>query len=289
MARGKAHIPTFDIVANMKRRDLWLGVLGILVSLSVFAAEPYRDWRRYIVALSPIGVVLVAIGGLHLRRWFRDMKNRLALATVTRVDATAIVRILNDAGDVAIERRTRIQLISDASKIYSTPESGAFLENEATDLPPPANVTDSLQPGRRLVSRFLFSSLVHQEGADLHKYSWSYEIEPPLVGRGDFVEFTNTHSVLRDRAKAFTPDGDVSFWVRPSYDFEATASLIAPPGYRIEVLGAWIEDFDGTRINVERDEMPKLSVDRTVLEWRLIWRTGARHGCRYRLNRFTSA
>jgi hypothetical protein len=57
----------------------------------------------------------------------------------------------------------------------------------------------------------------------------------------------------------------------------------------VDLIDAWLEDFDGNRINLEDREKPRVSSNSHELAWKPAWQKGCRHVCRLRLRPITQS
>lgn len=269
------------------RYELSLGVIGVALSVSVFVAQgPYDRGWRYALGLAPLMVAATAIASVKLYRRVLHLRNLVALTTATRTAGTIVIRVINDAGDLAIRKTYKMQLVTDATTVQHTRDETLYSLLPVADMPPEANVISTGRSERKLVPRASYHSLVSNESETvLSKYGWSYDIRPPLAGRDDHVEFSLHLAVPGGLREAFTADGDEYFWERTSYDTTTDVFIVSPSGHELEIMDSWIIEFDGRRVQPPAEQRPRMTTGSTAFEWHLAPLSGARYACRLRFRR----
>ena len=271
-------------------RDVALALIGLALSITLFVAQgPYTNAWKYIVGFSPLLATLLTLAAIHLVRRYRALGHALSLAMGTRLSLSSVVRIENRAGDVTMERRRKLSIVSDKTVVSYTPDEGVFVSTKADGLPPTATITASRVASRRLILKTSYDAPVQIRGQQAWQYGWSYRIEPPLHGKGDFVEYVVQLRLPATESEIFEPEGD-TFVVENAYYASTTdIALIAPSGYIFQLVDSWLEDFDGNRIELDDRERPRISTNAHELTWKPTWQKGARHICRLRLRSITQS
>jgi hypothetical protein len=234
--------------------------------------------------------LIIALFLIWLRRAYRALRrarNLLALATAVRTDTESLTRIENDRGDVTIEHHVKLQLVTDAERVFETRDEAYSTKHDVV-APPPATILASGVANRKLRIKFVYRGTVDISG-ELHtRQAWAYVIDPPLTRKGDFVEYSFAVQVPAMEADAFRPDGGIYFWEGGHDAGPGEVTLMAPPAHSIELLDAWVEEFDGTRVSVEQRNGPEVEASRSI-RWHPEWKRGGRHVIRYRVRRHGTA
>lgn len=259
-------------------------MVGITLSVTLFIAQgPYQSWINYVAGLSPAVAAIAGVAGLRAYRKYKELRHALVLATGARQSVTTVIRIQNSVGDVVIDRRFRLSVLAKAARVQYTPEEGVIVGLGVPMTPPVPKVIASRRAGRRLVVKAGFSHQLNLEGDAALEYGWSYRIEPPLEGKGDYMEYAHQLQFARECARAFDPGGDTFVCENVVYGSNTESVLVGPPGHRFVVVDAWLIDFDGTRVELGAADRPSVSASGHQLAWSPQWRKGARHICRFRL------
>jgi hypothetical protein len=195
------------------RRDFVIALVGVALSVTFFVAQgPYNNAWMYVLGFSPLLVTFVIVAALRGFEKYRALGHALSLAMGTRLSLSSVVRIENSDGDVLMERRRRLSIVSDKTRVSFTPDEGIFGSMQTAGLPPPAHVTASRIASRQLTLKTLYDGMVQIRGEQVWQYGWSYRIEPPLRGKGDFVEYVQVLRLPGAEREVFGPTGDTLWW-----------------------------------------------------------------------------
>jgi hypothetical protein len=276
----------------MPRLDIVIGIVALITSIAVFFAQgPYKQPWSYVLALAPIAFALLFIILHWVLRKYKALGQALAHAkreydyvTGTHTTSDLVVRVNNDKGDISYERKFRIVVIRDGVTIDKTNLDLLSCEAKVDGIPPKASVLRASKDSVSLEAIEVASEELSHGGRRHVDHRWRYKISPPLVGKGQFVEYQYSADIPGSELTAFSEEGSLFFFLHEAVLMDSNCSLVSPSHYRISILEAYVQQYDGQRLDsIPPEEAPKLEANDHVLRWKPVYRKGASFVCRYRL------
>lgn len=212
----------------------------------------------------------------------RNSELTLRLNESTSLRSTYRVRILNSDGDLHYERYFYLELNKDI-ELKETRKDMMGNEVPITDFPPTAKVISSIPRGLSLAASDVVKYESIRGGRKHYDYAWRYQLNPPLKRKRDFIEYGYSAIIPKGEPKAFSSEGALFFFYHHAIPLDIKYSLIAPPGYCINILDYWIEDYDGRKEILAKSEAPILDDSGQLLSWLPTYKNGYCFICRYNL------
>ena len=276
---------------QIRKKDILLAAIGLATAITIFVAQgPYESAWSYLFAFSPILISILIIitykGVARLRRFYQALihaKEAYDLISATNIKSTFRVRIMNTQGDLHYERYFYVELIKDGVVISKTRKDLVSSEIEIENFPPPAVVKSSIPRNVKLHPCEVYYANTVRGGRQHRDHYWRYEIVPPLRRKGDFIEYGYSSVVPKCEPKVFTDSGALFFFHHEALPLDIRYSLMAPPGYCVEIMDSWTEDYEGRRQEIRPSEAPVVDESGQMLTWQPAYRKRTAFICRYRL------
>ncbi|ADQ80787.1 hypothetical protein Palpr_2657 [Paludibacter propionicigenes WB4] len=265
-------------------------VIGVLTSVSIFIAQgPYTETWKYLIPITPLFFVILVISLKQLvlsiynsKSKFNHIKDELDFITSTKTHASLFVRIENQEGDLHVTKNQLIELFKE-NIIKSTSEV-MFSEHKLEQLPSTLKTTNK-STNNAIVT--LKNTLLTEEtinNTDVIRHEWKYEINPPLTKKGDIVEYTYEYEMPNEIKDAFTNQGDFLILEQGNFTQDISLTVIAPKKYKFVIIRSYIEDYIGKKTDIlEKECIPKLSKNNSILEWNTSYKKFSRYVCHYQL------
>jgi len=261
---------------------------GICTSLLIFISQgPYDKTWKYLLPFTPLGFVIIILTIKRIVLFIINSKIKYLIEELnfiksTKIKASWLLRVENPSGDLHVTKCHLLKLMTN-SRIRKTTDELIYSSNDLADLPP-MPVIKNKNKNFTLKIHNVRKNTEFIDGIETKKYKWRYEINPPLSKKGDFIEYFFEYSMPEEVKSAFTDKGDILVLEQRNYFQDTKLSLIAPKSYIIVLCDSYIEDYDGTRKEIESNEFkPHLTINNTILEWKTKFRHFSRYICKYKL------
>ena len=269
---------------NSNLFDRIVGVLGVFLSVSIFiSSSDNKNINTYFYSLSPVFLFALYFSFSILYKKIKDLRNSLALVTGTNIDTKMIVTILNNNGDVSLERIYKIALNRAGSTVHSTVKELLFSHKNNKKLPPKAHIISSSRGDTKIVEKYIHRSIMKVNNIDQYKYEWAYDIKPPLKKKNDYIKYKYLVYMGKEEESAFSEKGSMIYFEHSSNIMDAEITLISPPNTSIIILETFYEDDEGNHKKLYDKEQPVLYSGNRTLIWKPKYRRGERAICKYRI------
>ncbi len=277
---------------EMTRADR-LAIVGIGLTILIFVATegiPRFDDPQQLVKYKVLlcGIVLAVILYLSCRliwilkdrfTYYRDDFN-LRHATMSR--QTVLSEIHNDDGDLKWEKEVNLRVFRDNVPVRRSSKHSITLETKHNGFNPRAIIIDSDK-------KIFLDVVVTNNGAEIdvdgvpnYHYEWYYKFRQPLKNKGAFVKYSYKFDLPGAEARAFS-HGAVFFFVQDIEYIPTNGTLLAPPGYKIEIESHYMLDCDDVRQELPPDAQPQLDADGKKLTWAFPYFKASKLHCHYKL------
>jgi len=221
-------------------------------------------WWKYFLPAIPILIAGLAIVIFHVLARTTNLRNALSrltkdyhLMTSVRGKSHMFVRLLNDNGDIEFQREYLLELVKDVH-VETTKNELLISEVPMPQMPPKAEIISSTLSPQKLQSIKYSQTKENISGREHFHYSWYYQIDNPLVKKGDNIEYRYSCHIPKSESMAFTEEGGLLFVECGALYIELKVTLISPPGFEIEVVECKTIDYDGTERPLSENQYPVL-------------------------------
>ncbi len=279
---------------SLKETEVASGAVGAGLAVIIFFAQgPYESAWQYVAVVAPVAAATLFIVSRLVYRRFQRMRRALdrarnlyGLLLSVDVATTVVVRIINKKGDASMYRRSRIELVKDGIPIHKTTKSFIGSKNEIPGLPPMANIVEASNVSQAILSTGLQSlDPASADAGDIaFAYEWQYKLDPPLEGKGNYVEYEHTVLAPGAEAGAFSKEGSEINFSHTAVSSSVDCTLISCDDHRIEVLEYFYQDSLGNKSEMGAGEVPVLNAGGHTMSWKPTFRKGGLFVCRYRVS-----
>lgn len=260
------------------------------MSVFIFIAQgPYENYWQYFLPTVPLFVAIIFAIALRIKKKFTKMtqafevlKNKYDLMTSIRGASHMLVRIKNKNGTIDYEREYTLELVKNV-KVKTTKREHISCEVPINSIPPEAHILESTITNQKLLPIKCVSEEKEISGRKYYHYSWYYRLDKPMTQKGEKIGFRYIiTNITKSEEKAFTDEGGVLFVTCGAMEIKINATLIAPPGYFLEIMEYKAIDYNNkerTDLNIPK---PSMGTGNEVLNWELPYAHAINYVCKYR-------
>jgi hypothetical protein len=258
----------------MKRRGRitfadWLGIGGVVLTILIFVAQEglprFDDPRqlakyKFLLGAIVLVVILYLVGRYiwFLKGRFTDYRDEHNQRIATTLSSTQNAEILNKNGDLRVEYEWHLRVFRNDVPIRRSRTHAFLSETKLSDFRPGARI---LSASPKISLRPVVLKDGEEEdvaGATNYVYEWFYKFNPPLKNKGASITYSYVITLPGSEAFAFTQHGAHFFFDQKLDYIPNDVTLLAPAGYKIEVVNCFIQDSDGHERELPPGATPQL-------------------------------